>query len=379
MTIRERFRIWSGRPVTAVASAPGRVNLIGEHIDYLGGACLPIATHLRCRAAYAARTDDIIRVRSDLMREELSMSLAEIPTYEGDWGVYVAGVVAAMHDQLAHDMADFRGMDLLLESDVPIGAGLASSAALECAVACAVAHSIRLPLDYRNRQRLADACVLAEQAFVGAPTGGLDQTSAMLCEAGSALLVDFAERMETQVRWSRRLHNAAVLVTDTGSRHDNNDGKFRRVVERAGAVAQELDIANLVEATPEQIRGLNAQGRPAAQHAVTERQRVHAVVDALTTGDEAAVGKLFNESHASLRDLIGVSCPELDMAVDAAVRAGAWGARLTGAGFGGCAIAFCPQDKIEIVARSITEDFHRHGWSTPHHFTVHPGPGATVV
>ncbi|HET6562452.1 MAG TPA: galactokinase [Marmoricola sp.] len=337
----------------AVASAPGRVNLIGEHLDYNGGLSLPIALPCRTYVAVAPRSDGRLVVDTLQEGDRVELATAELAPGEGGWAGYVLGVVWALAS--AGD-----GLTLMVDGRVPLGAGLSSSAALECATAVAVDA---LTGAGASADQLVDACVRAENDYVGAPTGTMDQTVSMLAEEGHALLLDFAAGDHRQVPWRPA---GELVVIDTRASHALVGGEYgerRRACEEAAAT---LGVEHLALAAPEQLERLTdpVQRRRAA-HVVSETARVRELVAAVEQGDWRRVGTLMTESHASLRDDYEVSCRELDVAVAAALAHGAYGARMTGGGFGGSAIALVPPGRGEEVRSAVTHAFAAEGLAPP--------------
>ena len=369
----ERF----GRGPEGGWAAPGRVNVIGEHTDYNGGFVLPIALPHTTRAAVARREDGRLVVRS-LQHPDADADVAVADLRPGTppgWAGYVAGVVA---DLAVHVPG---GLDVLVDGDVPAGAGLSSSAALECAVALAVRDLLGLEL---GPEDLVDVARRAENDFVGAPTGILDQSASVLCTAGHALFLDTRDRSTEQVPFDLAATGLALLVIDTGTTHDHAEsgyGDRRRECERAAAA---LGVALLREVADVAALGPLADGTPEgevlhrrARHVVTEDQRVLRVVGTLRAGeDPRAIGPLLTEAHASLRDDFEVSVPLLDACVDAAVAAGAHGARMVGGGFGGSAVALVDADAVDAVTAAVTGRFAREGAAAPRSFVAVPSAGA---
>ena len=346
-----------------VASAPGRVNLIGEHLDYNGGQCLPIAIPRRTTVSVAPSTEGQLTVTSG------GLSWAGLPGERAEgWAAYVVGVLWA----LGLDVA----LDIEVSSDVPVGGGLSSSAALECATAVAVDALLDLR---RSRSDLAAACVRAETEYVGAPTGGLDQTAVMFGAAGHALLLDFTTGGRSQVRWQPEQADVVLTVVDTGVSHALVEGGYgdrRAECERAAAA---LGLDHLAQAREADLMALAPDLRGRARHVVTEQARAAAFVAASGAEDWPRVGQLMTASHESLRDDFEVSCAELDAVVDTALATGALGARMTGGGFGGSAIVLAPRGQTPRVTAAIAEVFTRHGWDAPTCFEVEASRAAYVV
>jgi galactokinase len=341
------------------------VNLIGEHVDYNGGRCLPMALTQSTRARVTRRDDDVVRVVSGSRTWEGTLESLD----EADpWAAYVTGVVQALEVR--------QGLEVEVESDVPIGAGLSSSAALECSVAVALDELFDLG---RSREELVRACVRAEQEYVGAPTGGLDQAIAIYGEADNALLVDFATDEREQVPFDPAAHGLALLVIDTRVSHQLTDGGYGSRRDQAWDAAKELGVKHLAEASAADVDGLPDPLRRRGRHVVSEVARVDAVVTALRADDWDAIGPLLVASHVSLRDDYEVSCEELDVVVDVAREAGAVGARMTGGGFGGSAIALVPVERVDAVESAVTTAFVARGWGRPAFFLAQPGAGARLA
>ncbi|HZB67720.1 MAG TPA: galactokinase [Ornithinibacter sp.] len=379
----ETYRAVFGADPEGVWSAPGRVNLIGEHTDYNDGLVLPIALPQRTYAACSPGVDGLLRAHSAQTGETVEVRLAEVgPGTPSGWTAYVAGVMWA----LAADGHDVGGLDVAVDSEVPLGGGLSSSAALECSVGAAVSDLCGLGLlgDEKGRARLAAACVRAENEVAGAPTGGMDQSASLLCREGHALLLDCRSGSTDHVPLDLRGPEGdgfVLLVTDTRAEHALNDGQYaqrRTACERAAA---ELGVESLRDVDPRDLDGAlrrlsDDELRRRARHVVTEIERVRDVVDRLRAGDLGAVGRLFDASHASLRDDYEVSCAELDVSVEAARSAGALGARMTGGGFGGSSIALVPSGAVTDAELAVREAFAERKWPEPECFAVTPGAAA---
>ncbi|MEV6321296.1 galactokinase [Nocardia sp. NPDC051787] len=366
--------------------APGRVNIIGEHTDYNEGYVLPIALPLVVRCTAAARTDGRVRVGSRqrpgepvfVAVSELAAQRARVP----GWSRYPLGVVA----EFARRGLRIPGVDLDLDGEVPIGAGLSSSAALSCAVAVALRDLFAPGLTDRA---LIDVAKAAENDYAGAPTGLLDQSAAILCTAGHALLLDvrgFAAGPTTprgvaheQIPFDLDSVGLQLLVIDTGQPHELVDGRYAERRDQCAAAAAALGVAALrdVASAADADRIADAVLRRRARHVVTENARVLAVAEKLRDGaDPRCIGPILTAGHASLRDDFEVSTPALDAAVDAALTAGAYGARMVGGGFGGSAIALVDQERTEAVAESVRRRFADADLPDPRTFVVVPSAGA---
>jgi galactokinase len=280
---------------------------------------------------------------------------------------------------MAADGRPVRGMDVVVDSRVPVGAGLSSSAALECAVALAVLELAGVPDTPDARRGLVAACVRAETEMVGAPTGGMDQSVALLAERGHALLLDFADGTPTQVPWSPEADGLTLLVVDSRVTHRLVDGGYAARREQCERAARELGVESLrdVQGHPEVLDRLaDPVVRRRVRHVLTELDRVAAATDALTYGDHAALGPVLDDSHASLRDDFEVSCAELDVAVETCREHGALGARMTGGGFGGSAVALVPTVRVGEVGQAVTDEFAARRWAPPGLLTAPASSGA---
>lgn len=373
-SVTATFRDAFGGLPDGVWVAPGRVNLIGEHVDYAGGLSLPIALSHLTAVAVRVRRDGHLRLRSGLGSWEGAVDAVGPGTPSG-WPAYLAGVVWAMRRGGLCD-TDF-GADVAVASAVPIGAGLSSSAALECALAIAVADLVGAPTDDVGRTALAAACVAAENEIALAPTGGMDQAIALHARAGHAVLVDSGDGTVAPVPFDLAADGLALLVIDTRAPHRLVDGQYaqrRRSVEDAAA---RLGVPTLRHATRTDLDRL---GDPLterrARHVVTEIDRVREVLQFLSSGRLRDVGTVLTSSHVSLRDDFEVSCPELDSAVDAALAAGAYGARMTGGGFGGSAIALVDAADVDKVAGEVLSTAETRGLVAPAFLRIDTGGAA---
>jgi galactokinase len=355
-----------------VASAPGRVNLIGEHTDYNGGLCLPLALSQRTTVSLTPRDDLLLGLRSAQQEDAWEGSVEDLP--EG-WPAYVAGVVGALREE----GYAVPGFDAIIDSDVPLGAGLSSSAALECATAVAVAGLVGLDLDDATRRRLAGVCRRAENDYVGAPTGGMDQMVAMLARPDHALLLDFADDSVTPVLLPLDEAGLLLLVIDTRVSHALTDGSYGDRRAECAAAAEALGVDEVSQAAPSAVEALPDDVlRRRARHVLTENARVRRAVEHIDADDWSSLGAVLDASHASMRDDFEISCRELDLAVASARTAGALGARMTGGGFGGSAVALVPASRIQEVKRVVTRTFADAGLRDPAYLVATPGDAARV-
>jgi galactokinase len=384
---QDGFAAVFGYPPGGLWSAPGRVNLIGEHTDYNEGFAAPFAIDRRTVAALALRHDGLVRVSSSTGASstgassteaaigEFALSAASAAAVRG-WAAYPLGVAWGL-GQVGADLAGLPGFDVHFASDVPLGAGLSSSAALESSLAVALNEAWRLGFD---RARLVEAAHLAENDFVGAPTGILDQSAALLSVEGAALFLDCRDGSAVPVDLGLDAAGLAVLVIDTKVKHEHVSGGYaarRAACERA---ARALGVRALRDVTAAQLLAgrarLDDETFRRARHVVTEDQRVLDTVEALRARDHAAVGSLMSASHRSMRDDFEISTRELDLAVGVAAGAGALGARMTGGGFGGSAIALTPAGLIPALRLAVGEAFAERGYRAPETFVVRPSQGA---
>lgn len=353
----------------SIWAAPGRVNLIGEHIDYSAGLCLPIALNHCTFVAYTKRDDDRVRLVSSYRPEApWSGTIGEINHPDTPhWVKYAAGAASVLG--LTH------GFDAADDTCVPGGAGLSSSAAIECAIGMALVE----PQNTTERKELAATCVRAENEVAGAATGGLDQSASLLCTAGNALFLD-CKTWETElIPFDLASQQLELLVIDTRAPHSLNDGQYAQRRTACEKACAELGIEVLRDATATDVARLSPELQPFARHVISEIQRVKDTAAALKAGDFITVGKLFVQSHQSLRDDYQVSCPELDTAVAAALKAGALGARMTGGGFGGSAIAIVHLDQTETVIAAVEHAFAEAGFNQPHFIHTTAGAGARKI
>ncbi|MFF3466021.1 galactokinase [Streptomyces sp. NPDC002619] len=378
--VRDVFVDLYGAEPEGVWSAPGRVNLIGEHTDYNDGFVMPFALPHVTTAAVSRRTDGVLRLHSaDVDGGVVELALdALAPGSDRNWTAYPAGVVWALRET-GHTVT---GADIHLSSTVPTGAGLSSSAALEVVVALALDDLYELGL---KRWQLARLCQRAENVYVGAPTGIMDQTASACCQAGHALFLDTRDLSQKQIPFDLAAEGLRLLVVDTQVKHAHSGGEYgkRRAGCEKGAALLGVDALRDVpyEGLDEALARLGDEEevRRLVRHIVTENHRVERVVSLLESGDTRAIGPVLTEGHASLRDDFRVSAPELDLVVDAALSAGALGARMTGGGFGGSAIVLVEATDVETVTKAVTEAFAAADFTAPRVFEAVPSAGARRV
>jgi len=370
-----------GGPPDVVWTAPGRVNLIGEHTDYNDGFVLPFAIDRRALVALGARDDGMLRVATTFSDEIVELPLGELAAAHASgalrgWAAYPLGLAWAL-GEFGADLAAVPGVDLLIDSNVPVGAGLSSSAAIESAVALALNEVWQLGL---SRQTLALVGQRAENEVVGAPTGIMDQSASLLGRQDAAVFLDCRSLESRVVPLGFAAAGLTIAVIDTGVTHAHATGGYgeRRASCEAGARA--LGVAALRDLSIDDLdraRGiLDDLTFRRVRHVVTEDQRVLDTVRLLDTEGPAAIGQLLDASHRSLRDDFEVSVPELDLAVETAIENGALGARMTGGGFGGSAIALVPIDGVSRLQVAVDGAFAEHGFGAPETFTVRPSEGA---
>jgi galactokinase len=368
----EAFTRAYSRPPEVAWLAPGRVNLIGEHTDYNDGFVLPLAIGSGCLALASVSADGDLRVasaqrRGDGVRRTAVEGLD--PSKAGGWWAYVDGVFWALR-QHGHPV---EGALVLVDGNVPSGAGLSSSAALECSVVGAANALYDLRID---DSELVAVARRAENDFVGAPTGGMDQLISVLGKAGNVLLCDMRTLTTEAVPFDLDAHGLALLVIDSKAPHQlvsSEYGERRASCERASALLgvtalRDVTVADLPAAL-DRIRSDGGADAAMlvkrARHVVTENQRVLDTVEDLKADRFAEVGALMTDSHRSMRDDFENSVPQVDLAVEVANATGALGARMTGGGFGGCVIALVPVDRVDLVADAVTSGYAANGWSQP--------------
>ena len=368
---KDGFEKAFGYQSAGVWSAPGRANLIGEHTDYNNGFVFPFGIDRRTFVALAPREDSKCRVASSISDEVFEWNLSEEKPTGMDWALYPLGVAWTMREHAK------GGFDAYFVSDVPVGAGLSSSAAIECSIGIALNEIWNAGLP---KQEIALLGQKAENEVVGAPTGIMDQTASMLAQPDSAVLID-CKTLETElVPLGLSKKGLVVAVMDTKVSHRHSDGGYRSRRDACEKGAATMKVASLRELSaadlPNAEQKLDDVTFRRCRHVITENQRVLDAVNALKTSDMAGLGKLLLESHASMRDDFEISIEELDTAVEVAMSVGAIGSRMTGGGFGGAAIAIIEESKLGELERQCKKMFADKGFAEPNIFAVNPSQGA---
>ncbi|MFZ9226176.1 MAG: galactokinase [Candidatus Nanopelagicaceae bacterium] len=374
MSIRDSFSDIYGLAPDLISAAPGRVNLIGEHVDYNDGFVLPFAIEARTYCALRIREDSRIRIAS---KQEggapFETDIASLKALTGPiWTRYILGVIWALDVK--------SGLEILIDSEVPTGAGLSSSAALECSVAVALNEILDLDISLADLARITQR---AENEFVGVPCGIMDQSVSLMGKSGHALLLDCRDLTTRQIRVDFANAGLKLLIVDTRAHHALVDGGYAQRRAQCEAVASLLGVKALrdlslseLEVAREKLPEINFKR---ARHVITEISRVNEAVQALEVDDFEKFGSLMTKSHISLRDDYNVSCSELDIAVDTALNEGALGARMVGGGFGGSAIALIRESDAGRVAAAIERNFKDNGFVAPRFFDSLPSEGARVI
>lgn len=376
--LSSRFELEFGGTPDGIWQAPGRVNLIGEHTDYNEGFVLPFAIDRTARVAIAARRDSTVRLLSTYGDQGVVTTALDSlqPGTAKGWTKYPLGVMWALRER----GINVPGLDLLLDSNVPLGAGLSSSHAIECAVVTALNDLTGAGL---SAQDMVLATQRAENDFVGAPTGIMDQSASLRGSKGHAVFLDCRDQKASLVPFETEPAGLVLLVIDTKVSHSHADGGYasRRESCELGAevlgvkALRDVDVADLGEASGL----LDEVTFRRVRHVVTENDRVLQTVELLGGPGPGAIGPLLDASHASMRDDFEISCPELDLAVDTSRAHGAIGARMTGGGFGGAAIALTPVDAEQKVRAAVAQAFADAGFKAPDIFTVSPAAGAMRI
>jgi galactokinase len=374
MNTSERFFQFFARKPEVIAQAPGRVNLIGEHIDYSQGYVLPFAIDSLTYSAIARRSDREIHLisaqRSDRVEIFHLENLAERAGV--GWVRYPLGVIWALEIK--------QGVDIYIDGRVPLGAGLSSSAALECSIATALNHLFNLE---HSLERLAQLTQKAENDYVGVPSGIMDQSISLMGKAGHALLLDCRDLSTELIPLDFSRAGLQLLIIDTNIHHELVDGGYAQRRADCDAVAKKLSLSSLRDLTVENLLSsqniLTPREFMRARHAVTEMSRVLDAVYFLKERDFINFGNLMTASHISLRDDYEVSSPELNLAVSIALAQGALGARMVGGGFGGSAIALIPEISLGSTSLAIEKSFADSNFKAPRFFHSLPSDGAKVI
>ena len=374
MSIRELFSETFGLAPDLLSAAPGRVNLIGEHVDYNDGFVLPFAIDARTYCAIRIREDSRIRIASKQEGGSIfETEIASLTPLSGPvWTRYILGVIWALGVR--------KGVEVLVDSEVPTGAGLSSSAALECSVATALNEILDLN---KSLAELARITQRAENEFVGVPCGIMDQSISLMGKSGHALLLDCRDLSTRQIKVDFANSGLKLLIVDTKAHHALVDGGYAERRDQCEAVASLLGVKALRDLTMGELE--LARGRlpeinfKRARHVISEITRVQDAVHALESDEFEKFGSLLTKSHISLRDDYNVSCLELDLAVDTALEEGALGARMVGGGFGGSAIALIRDTDSGKVASAIERAFKENGFGSPRFFDSLPSDGAKIL
>jgi len=377
MEIFEKFTEVFGYAPNLISAAPGRVNLIGEHIDYNGGDVLPFAIAHSTYAAFGARNDSKIRIASSLFPGEVIQADTHIltPLYGQMWSRYILGVFWAVGSaRLPH------GFDIYIDSTVPIGAGLSSSASVEASVAIALNEFFQWNMSLPDLARIAQR---AENDFVGMPCGIMDQAISLMAQEGQALLLDTRTLKSEQIPLDLTSKGLELLVIDTRVHHELVDGGYAERRDSCEKAAETLGVSTLREISVSEFesrkREFDTTTYLRAHHAVTEIARVSKAVTALREGNYEELGQLLNQSHESLRDEFTVSCPELNCAVEVANSRGALGSRMIGGGYGGSAIALIHQEDRASIESAVSDAFAKNEFISPRFFVALPSAGARII
>lgn len=365
-------------PVECTWRAPGRVNLIGEHTDYNDGFCLPMAIPYGCTATVSPLAEPVLEVVSVQREGPVEIALDELApgalSDDDEWAGYVAGVAWALRER-GHE---FAGLSITVDSDVPVGAGLSSSAALGCSVAAALNDHLGLGLD---RSELVSVARQAENDFVGAPTGGVDQLASIFGERDRVLLCDMRTLDVEPVPLDLEAAGLTLLVIDTKAPHQLTDGLYGERRDACEQAARLLGVPALRDLGLEELsdamdRLPDETLRKRARHVITENDRTLACADLLRTGQLRQIGPLLTASHASMRDDFEITVPEVDLAVEVLLAFGAFGARMTGGGFGGCVIGLMEPAQARAAALAVVAAYAGRDYVEPVSFTVTAADGA---
>lgn len=373
------FRARFGRKPGWIAAAPGRVNLIGEHVDYNDGLVLPMAIDRSCHVAGGPNDSNEFVIYSAQRDEEARFSLDDMsPEPTGSFGDYFRGIIAGFQTR-GHEVPGFQAA---LSSDVPIGSGLSSSAALEVAAATFIEAMLGIELAPLEKALL---CQQAEQKFVGVPCGLMDQYASVFGKSDQLILLDCETEESRYVPFDDPA--VGVLVINSNVHHQLDDGQYALRRQQCEAAAARLGLLSLRHLSPEDFENRSAELEPIelrrVRHVISENERTKAAAEAIARRDWRLTGDLMFQSHSSLRDDYQVSCDELDAIVELCrtigEEGGVHGCRMTGAGFGGCAIALIRADQTDIIAARVSEEYGRLTGIKPTLFTTRPAEGARVI
>lgn len=365
---------------TVVARAPGRVNVIGEHTDYTGGFVFPMAIDLGVTAQISKRADQVVSMRSMQMPDVVEIQLHDLnPGSVNGWAAYVAGAVWVVQQSLELPF----GLDISIDADLPLGAGMSSSAAVECSVILALVALLGKQVPKRELARWAKR---AENEFVGVPTGSMDQVASLMSKADHLMLFDTRDDVIDLIPIDLTANDATFVVIDTRSKHELIDGSYAQRRDDCEEAARLLEVQYLrditdLDAAIKKLISVGASHRviQRLRHVVTENKRVLDAVAALKSSNLELLGQLINQSHASLRDDFEVSCPELNLAVTIAIESGAFGSRMMGGGFGGSTLTLISNHLVEILKEKVVVGFEQAGYLSPKVYLVTASEGAKIV
>ncbi|MBU2662959.1 galactokinase [Actinoplanes bogorensis] len=377
MNAHEAFVKEYGVEPAGLWAAPGRVNLIGEHTDYNDGFVLPFALPQRTVAAVGPAPDDSFTVCSTFETDKVTFGFDTQPGEVTGWAAYVAGIVWSLRDK----GFEVPAVRIAIDSEVPLGSGLSSSAALESSVLTALIDLGGLDVPVEQRPVIAQR---AENVYVGAPTGILDQSASIRCREGHALFLDCRSYEVEQIPFDLAGQGLAILVINSNAPHQHVDGEYGARRKSCEEAARILGVPALRDISGAELDDALARldddvMRRRVRHIVTEDDRVLETVTLLKAGQVREIGPLLTASHASMRDDFEITVPQVDIAVETALAVGAYGARMTGGGFGGCVLALIDADKADVVTAAVEEAYAEKGFTAPTAWTVTAGPGATKL
>ncbi|HEY3762367.1 MAG TPA: galactokinase [Verrucomicrobiae bacterium] len=376
--VASAFQKKYGRPPRWIVAAPGRVNVIGEHTDYNDGFVLPMAIdRYAVMAADVSKTSAISIYNPQVTAAQIDIS-GKVARGEPKWSNYIRGVIAGFQDR----GVKVPGLDVLLESNVPLGGGLSSSAALEVCTATLLETAIGKAIDPVEKALL---CQKAEHEFAGVPCGIMDQFISVMGREGELLLLDCRSRETEQVPMEDLA--VGILIINSNVRHELGSGEYAKRRAQCEAAAKVLDVKSLRDATADGLE--RAKGKMddvnyrRARHVIGEIERTLHAAEGCRSSNWPTIGQLMYASHYSLRDDYEVSCPELDAIVEIAesigMKGGIYGCRMTGGGFGGCAVALIKTDVADKISKTIAEEYKKKTGVEASLFMSRPAAGATVL